>query len=102
MKTFYVAPTATIAATPPRAVWHAMPLPGTPTLSLCVVERWHEDGADDEWEALPGVRPLHVETWGQLVPPQAVTALAPLGVVATDTIRQAFEKVRKVWPAARL
>ena len=101
MKTFYFAPTATVRATPPRGAWHATTCPGAPIWSLCVVEYWSDEQADDEWEALPGVRPLHIEDWGGLVPAIAVTAFGPWGVVATDTVRQAMKKVRAVWPIAR-
>ena len=101
MRTIYVVPTSTLAATKPRGTWHAIQAPGTPTLSLCAVEFWNDDQATDDWEALPGVQPLHIETWGALVPTAAVTAFGPWGVLATDTIRQAMKKVRAVWPQAR-
>jgi len=101
VKSFYVVPTAAVAATPPRGAWHAIACPGDPTWSLCVVVAWTDNTADDEWEAIPGVRPLHPENWGNTVPAVAVTAFGPWGVITTDTIRQAFEKIRRVWSHAR-
>jgi hypothetical protein len=100
VRTLYVVPTATLAGTKPRGTWHATPAPGAPQWSLCVVEFWNDEQADDDWEALPGVQPLHIETWGQVVPALAVTAFGPWGVVATDTIRQAMRKVKAIWAQA--
>lgn len=102
MRTLYLVQTATLAATKPRGAWHATPCPGAPQWSLCVVEYWADEQADDEWEELPGVQPLHIENWGNVVPPLAVTAFGPWGVLPTDTIRQAMKKVRAMWPQARL
>lgn len=101
MKTFYVAPTATVAASPPRGAWHAIVAPGAPAWSLVVVEYWNDDAADGDWEALPQVQALHIENWGNVVPALAVTAFGPWGVAPTDTIRQAMQKIRQVWSHAR-
>ena len=101
MKSFYIAPTATVAATPPRGAWHAIACPGAPAWSLCIVEYWNDDAADDDWEARAGVQPLQLETWSQLIPAAAVAAFGPWGVLPTDTIRQAMKKVRAVWSHAR-
>jgi len=101
MRTLYVVPTSTLEATKPRGTWHAIQAPGDPAVSLCVVEFWSDDTADDEWEALPGVRPLHIWEWGQTVPPIAVTAFGPWGVLPTDLIWQAMKKVKLAWSHAR-
>lgn len=78
----------------PRGGFHYTVCPGNPNWSLCLVVHWADDTADDEWEAATGATPIYVENYGALVPTIAVTALGPWGVVGTDTIRQAFKKVK--------
>jgi hypothetical protein len=102
MNRLYVAPTATVVATPPFAHYQSLATPGLPQFSLVVVEHWHSHEAQDTWEALPNVTQHHVWNWGAVVPPAVVTAFGPWGVVATDTIAQAMRKIRAQWPAARL
>jgi hypothetical protein len=101
MKAFYLVPTTTLAAAKPRGAWHAIICPGATAWSLCVVEYWNDDTADDEWETLPNIQALHPENWGNVVPAAAVTAFGPWGVLPTDTIRQAMRKVRAAWSHAR-
>ena len=100
MRTLYLVPTATLEATKPRGSWHATACPGAPAWSLCVVEQWSDEQADNDWEALPGVRPLHIEEWGGVVPAIAIPAFGPWGVLPTDTIRQAMKKIAAVWSPA--
>ncbi len=102
MRQFYTVQTATLAATPPVARWHAAQCPGAPQWSLVVVEEWLTPTAEDDWELLATVTEHYPENWGGPVPPQMVTAFAPWGVVSTDTIRGAMRKIRARWPAARL
>ncbi len=104
MKTLYLVPLtpAQVLAAPPRGAWHATACPGDPSQALVVVEFWKDDQAADDWEAVPGVQPLHLETWGQPVPPRAVTLFGPWGVLPNDTIRQAMRKIRAQWSHARL
>lgn len=101
MRQFYRAPTATLQATPPEAIWHGIPCPGAPAWSLIVVECWCSSGAEDAWEILPGVIEFYRENLSQLAPPALVVAFAPWGVATGDTIRDALKKIRTSWPAAR-
>jgi len=101
MRQFYRAPTATLAATPPDAIWHAIPCPGAPMWSLVVVECWCSDQAEDAWEDRANVTEFYRENLSQPVPPALVQAFATWGVVTGDTIRQALKKIRANWPAAR-
>jgi len=95
--TLYFVQTAQIEANAPRGAWHAMVCPGNANWSLCLVSRWADDDADDEWEAATNAQAIYAENLGNLVPPIAVNALGPFGVVATDTIRQALRKVKQNW-----
>lgn len=103
MKRFYTAPTATVAASPPNGTFHALVCPGAPAWSLVVVQHFHDHASEDAWEDLPNVNEHYIENWGQTVPPAVVTAFGvpPYNVVATDTIRQALQKVRRQWPMCR-
>lgn len=102
MKCFYSVPTTTLETTPPSGIWHGTQCPGVPALSLCVVERWNSHAEQDAWEALPGVKEHYIENWSLPVPAAVVTAFGPWGVTATDTLRQAMQKIRAQWPPARL
>lgn len=101
MKQFYSLPTATLQANPPLAHYHALACPGAPSFSVVVVDSWRDDAAQDAWEDLPGVNEHYPENMGVLVPQAVVTAFGPWGVVGTDTLRQAFRKIRVKWPAWR-
>src|SRR6266702_4159235 len=96
--TLYFVQTAALAATPPRGGWHATVCQGNPAWPLCLVERWADDAADDEWETATQAQPVYPEHLGNVVPAVAVQALGAWGVVATDTMRQALRKVRSQWP----
>jgi len=98
---FYVVATADLATQPPDALYHAIQCPGTPQRSLVVVEHWTGYNEQDTWEAIPSVVELYPEQWGGIVPPAMVTAFAPWGVTATDTLRQAAQKIRAVWGVFR-
>lgn len=102
MKTLYVAPLAAVQSAGPRGTSQFTTCPGAQQWCLVVVERWADDQAEDDWENMNGVQPLHIENWGQQVPAAAVTAFGPWGVVPTDTIRQAVKKIRGFWSAARI
>jgi hypothetical protein len=102
VRQFFWLPTATLAANPPPGTYHAVQTPGLPGQSVVVVEGWTSHAGQDAWEALPGVTEFYIENWNQPVAAAAVTAFAPWGVVATDTVRQALRKIRAYWPMARL
>lgn len=101
MRIFYSIPTATLAANPPTATYHAVATPGRPDWSLVVVEHWNDPISQDTWEALPQCTEHIIWNWNALVPTLMVTAFGPWGVLATDTIAQALRKIRAFWPAAR-
>jgi hypothetical protein len=96
--TLYFVQTAQLDANSPRGAWHACVCPGTAVWSLCLVMRWADDTADDDWEVATNAQAVYAENLGNVVPPIAVTALGPWGVVPTDTIRQALRKVKHNWP----
>lgn len=101
MKLFYAMQTANLAANPPPCSYHAIVTPGAPNWSLIIIDEWPSHQAQDTWEAIPGTIELHIWNWGKTVPAQMVTAFGPWGVVGTDTIEQAFRKVRAQWPECR-
>lgn len=98
MKLFYRIPTLTLQANPPRARAHSTTTPGLPDWSLVVVEEWNNPISQNTWEALPGVTSLRIHNWGQIVPTLVVTAFGPWGVLPTDTIGDAIEKIRAFFP----
>ncbi len=103
MRHFYTILTADLSANPPAArEWHALVCPGAPQWSLVVLTDWNSHSEQDTWEAISSVVEHHIEQWGRPVPTSVVTAFGPWGVAATDTLRQAMQKVRAMWPAARL
>jgi hypothetical protein len=101
MHRFYSIPTATLAANPPAAMYHATPAPGAPAVSLVVVEAWDGHANQDAWEALPGVQEFYIENWGALAPPGVITAFAPWGATTGMTLRQISGVIRKNWPIWR-
>lgn len=99
---FYVIPTGTLAANPPRdASWHAMPCPGDPTLSMVVVAGWYNHTDQDAWEALPGVVEHLPEDMGGPAFGRYVAALAPWGARAGMTLRELHRTIRSQWPCWR-
>lgn len=101
MNHFYTAPTATVTATPPTGYWSAAVCPGLPAWSLVVVHRWDGHAAQDAWEALPQVSEHYPENMGAPAPAVVVTALAPWGVQAGMTMRQAYQIIRQQFPVWR-
>ena len=101
MRYFYRIPTATLQANLPNAIAHSTTTPGLPDWSLVVVESWNDPISRDTWEALPQCVELRIWNWGATVPAILVTAFGPWGVVGTDTIGDAVQKIRAFWPAAR-
>lgn len=101
MRYFYRIPTATLAANPPNARTQSTTCPDRPDWSLVVVEHWNDPISQDTWEALPQCVELRIWNWGAIVPAIVVQAFTSWGVVATDTIGDAIQKIRAFWPAAR-
>lgn len=97
--TIYLVQTAALSANRPRGVWHAVTCPDAPTVSLCLIEAWADDFADDEWEAATSPMAIRPEQLGATVPVMAVTAFGSWGVRTTDTTRQALAKIKRQWPA---
>jgi hypothetical protein len=98
---FYRIPTATLQANRPNATSQSTTAPDRPDWSLVVVEHWNDPISQDTWEALPQCVALHIWNWGAIVPAIVVTAFASWGVLPTDTIADAVQKIRAFWPAAR-
>lgn len=101
MRLFYAVHTTDLAANPPPTAYHALVAPGAPAWSLIIIDEWRNMAAQDAWEDLPGVIELHPWKWGQIVPAQMVIAFGPFGVMATDTLEQAFRKIRAHWLECR-
>lgn len=83
----------------PDVECHWTPCPGDPTRLLVVVNCGHNYGAEARWRACNGVQmlPDHL-VWYKPVPPIAVTLFGPWGVLPTDTIGEAVQKIRTAWP----
>src|SRR5690242_494888 len=113
MRRFYVIPTAWTVNGPPKLpdglpwplpyLWGTKGCPGDPTRTLMFVDFGDHHGAQDTWETVPGVFTFpELWEWGtRAVPATAVTLFAPWGVLATDTVGQAAQKIRAFWPALR-
>jgi hypothetical protein len=104
VKLFYAVRSADLAANPPPASHHAIQTPALVAgvqWSLVIVEDWSSPAAQDAWENIPGVIELHPWKWAGVIPTAMVTAFAPWGVSAGDTIDAAFRKIRSHWPACR-
>ena len=101
MKLFYYVPTATLQSNIPAAVHHRMVCPGLPAWSVVLVELWSGHGAQDAWEALPGVTELYPENMGITAPAAVLAAFAPWGAIAGMTLRQVFNLIRAQWPIWR-
>jgi hypothetical protein len=85
----------TLATSPPPGAWRALVL-GTTSWNLVLAEFTDTQSLQD-YVALPGVRRLP-RTY-RPVPALAVQVLGPLfGVVATDTIGDALDKIAATWP----
>ena len=83
---------------PPPCLWHALNLDGPPPAYL-VVCHFHNPSEGIAWCAQPQCKPMPRSF--ALVPAIAVTLLGvSFGVVATDTVAEAMEKVAASWPAA--
>jgi len=83
---------ASFDANPPSCQWHAMEIPGAVPPSYLVVCHFHNPSEGISWCAQPQCKPMPRNY--ALVPPIAVTLLGPLfGVVASDTVAEAMEKV---------
>ena len=67
--TLYFVQTAQLEAAAPRGAWHACVCPGNANWSLCIVVRWADDTADDEWEATTNAQAIYAENLGNVVPP---------------------------------
>lgn len=101
MRSFYTAPTATVAASPPAAHFHALVCPGLPQWSIVVVDEWRDPASEDAWEDLPQVTQHFPENMGGLAPPVVINAFAPIGAVTGMTLRQVFRLIRASWPQWR-
>jgi len=101
MKHFYSVPTALLATTKPGGAWHATSTPGTPSVSLVIVEHWYDHASQDAWEALPGVNEHFPENMGQPAPAGVITAIAPWGATTGMTLRQVFQLIRQNWSGWR-
>lgn len=90
---------ASFDANPPTCQYHAMEIPGSSPTAVLVIADFHDAKEGRAWCAQPQCKPL-LRGYA-LVPPIAVTLLGPpFGVVATDTIADAMEKVAVSWPIA--
>lgn len=98
---FYTSPTATVAATPPNGVYHALVCPGLPAFSIVLVKHWLDHASEDAWNALPNVSEHYLENMGLAAPAAAITAFAPWGATAGMTLRQLFGVIRQGWPEWR-
>ncbi len=94
---FYVAPTSTVAATPPQAAHHALTCPGLPAWSIVVVEDWPDVASEDAWENLPNVTEHYPENLGAQAPASVITAFAPWGAASGMTVREVFRLIRARW-----
>jgi hypothetical protein len=97
-----VTETVTLLPGMPREAYEAVVTPGDASRAMMVVEHWDSAFNEDCWRATPGVVSLpDAWDWGRTVPPVAVTLFGPLGVVGTDTMAQAAQKIRAWWPRLR-
>jgi len=84
-----------LTATPPPHEWHSLPIPGT-AVALVLAE-FDNPAELRSYVALPGISLL--PRLYRTVPTIAVTVLGALyGVVATDTVGDALEKIAVAWP----
>jgi len=90
---------ANLDANPPPCQWHALDIPGSTPAACLVVAHFHNPTEGIGWCAQPQCKPMPRSY--ALVPPIAVTLLgSPFGVLASDTVAEAMEKVASAWPAA--
>ncbi len=101
MTRFYFVPSATLAAHTPVGSWVAHSCPGDPTVTMVVVDNWSDTVAQDTWEALPGVTEVLIEHMGLPVTPAISAAVGPWGITPGMTHRQAFQQIRRWFPAWR-
>ena len=90
---------ASLDANPPPCQYHALDIPGSTPAACLVIASFHNPTEGRAWCAQPQCKPM--PRGYALVPPIAVTLLGlPFGVVATDTVADAMEKVAASWPIA--
>ncbi len=96
---------ANFDANPPPCRWHALDIADSNPAALLVIAHFHDPAEGIKWCAQPQCKPMARRH--ALVPPIAVTLLGPpYGVVATDTVADALEKIAAVsgdaaiWEAA--
>lgn len=90
---------ASFDANPPPCPYHWLDIPGSVPAAVLVVACFHSASEGRAWCAQPQCKPLL--RGSALVPPIAVTLLGPpYGVLATDTVADAMEKVAAVWLGA--
>lgn len=90
---------ASFDSNPPPCQNHWLDIPGSVPPAVLVIASFHSASEGRAWCAQPQCKPLL--RGYDLVPPIAVTLLGPsFGVLATDTIADAMEKVAASWAFA--